>query len=384
MTAPGQPREVESRPKPPYGAFTAIVRRDLKGTPMPLGAPREHLKAAIDWLALAQDMGARGGVSYGYSVRGGWRPPYRETSGYIAETYFDVAAFLGEESFRDRAIRTLDWLCSVQNADGSIANPHFDADSGIVFDTGMVLHGFVRGFTETGDGKYLRAGERAADWLVSIADAEQRWTRNEFRNTPHVYNTRTAWAVVRLHQESPTPQREAVARANLDWALANRHGGYFTQNAFVAGDSPYTHNIAYAIRGLLESGTLLRDERYLDAAEFSARAVTERLREDGFLPGIIDVDGQPQVTYCCLTGSAQMAGIWAKLYKRDGDKRMRDAAVSALRYVMGWQDINTSNVNVRGAIKGSQPVWGRYSPMTFPNWATKFFIDAMILSDEWL
>jgi uncharacterized protein YyaL (SSP411 family) len=340
--------------------------------------------AAAEWLGRAQDNGDGGGVSYGYSLRGGWRPPYRETSGYIAETYFDLADFLGRTDFHDRAIRALEWLCSVQNEDGSIANPHFDADKGIVFDTGMVLHGLVRGYTETGDEALLRAATRAADWLAEIAGPDGRWTRNEFRDTPHVYNTRTAWAVVRLHRVQPKAEWEAVARANLDWALAERIGGYYHNNSFVAGEAPYTHNIAYAIRGLLESGVLLSDDRYLGAAEHSARTVIDVLGEDGFLPGTIDIHGKPAATYCCLTGSAQMAGIWAKFFGRTGDKTFRDASTSALRYVMSWQDITTSNDNVRGAIKGSQPVWGKYSPMTFPNWATKFFIDAMILADEWL
>jgi hypothetical protein len=39
---------------------------------------------------------------------------------------------------------------------------------------------------------------------------------------------------------------------------------------------------------------------------------------------------------------------------------------------------------VRGAIKGSQPAWGAYSRLTFPNWATKFFVDAMLLGRDWL
>jgi len=341
--------------------------------------------AAADWLARAQDNGEGGGVSYGYSLRGGgWRPPYRETSGYIAETYFDLADFLERPDFRERALRTLKWLCSVQNEDGSIANPHFDAAKGIVFDTGMVLHGLVRGYTETGDAALLQASARAGDWLAEIAGPDGRWTRNEFRETPHVYNTRTAWAVVRLHELQPNAAWLEVARANLDWAMAERVGGYYDNNAFVAGEPPYTHNIAYAIRGLLESGLLLGDTAYLAAAEHSARTVTEVLAADGFLPGTIDIHGKPQATYCCLTGSAQMAGIWARCYQRTGEPLFKEAAVRSLRYVMGWQDVTAPNENVRGAIKGSQPVWGRYSPMTFPNWATKFFIDALILSDGWL
>ncbi len=367
----------------PLLAFGAIVARDLFGRSHPLASPERHLSAAVDWLSRAHDRGDDGGVSYGYSVRGGWRPPYRETSGYIAETFFDLAHAFGNSDHRERAIRICAWLCRVQNADGSISNPAYDHSRGIVFDTGQVLHGLVRGFEETGSAELLNAAEKAADWLTAVADAEGRWTRNEHNDIPHVYNTRTAWALVRLHKHRPSASREAVARANLDWALSQQRGRYYAQNAFKAGVPPFTHTIAYAIRGLWESGLLLADDRYLKSAETSARAVTERLRDDGFLPGTIDVDGNPAASYSCLTGNCQMALNWARINAHHDDGLYRRSAVAALRYVMNWQDIHTSNLDVRGAIKGSQPVWGAYSRLTFPNWATKFFLDAMLLSRSW-
>ena len=59
-----------------------------------------------------------------------------------------------------------------------------------------------------------------------------------------------------------------------------------------------------------------------------------------------------------------------------------DAARRALTFVMAAQDLTTTNPDIRGGIKGSQPVWGRYAPLSFPNWATKFFVDAMWLRKE--
>lgn len=371
----------------PFIPFAAIVKRDLLGLAHPVSAPSQHLQAAVDWLVRAQEHGEGGGVSYGYSLRGGWRPPYRETTGYIAETFFDLAKITGNADYRERAIRMCQWLSRVQNPDGSISNPEFDAERGIVFDTGQVLHGLVCGFEETGDAGILRAAERAGDWLTNIADSEKRWTRNTHNRIPHVYNTRTAWALLRLHKLRPSAAREAVVRANLDWALSQERGGYYDQNAFETGVPPFTHTIAYAIRGLLESGFLLQDPRYLAAAERSGRVVIQQLRADGYLPGTIDVDGHPRASYCCLTGNAQMAIIWARLFAKGqpgaGDAVFREAAVRALRYVMSWQDIATPNLDVRGAIKGSQPVWGRYSRLTFPNWPTKFFVDALLLAQNW-
>jgi hypothetical protein len=35
-----------------------------------------------------------------------------------------------------------------------------------------------------------------------------------------------------------------------------------------------------------------------------------------------------------------------------------------------------------GAIKGSHPIWGGYDPFRYPNWAAKFFADALMASGD--
>lgn len=359
-------------------SFGRVVARDLREARRPMQSLDRHARAAEAWLCRAQDACAGGGVSYGYALRGGWRAPYAETSGYIAATFFRLAR-QRDPSYGVRARRILDWLLSVQNADGSFANPRY-GPQGIVFDTAQVLFGLVRGFEETGDARLLEAARRAGQWLVGIADTDLRWTRNEHLGTPHVYNTRSAWALLCLNGIDFRADRLAVARANLDWALdCQRSSGFFDHCAFRAGRSPFTHTIAYAARGLLESGVLLGERRYLDAAARCAQATLAHLRPDGHLPSTIDVSGRTDAASCCLTGNCQFAIVWARLDAQHADPAYRDAAARALDHVMRTQDLDTEDANVRGAIKGSQPVWGRYAAMTFPNWAAKFFVDAMWL-----
>jgi hypothetical protein len=36
----------------------------------------------------------------------------------------------------------------------------------------------------------------------------------------------------------------------------------------------------------------------------------------------------------------------------------------------------------RGALPGSFPIWGRYAPLQYPNWATKFLADSLMLREE--
>lgn len=345
--------------------------------------PEAHLRAAEEWLKRAHDQGVDDGVSYGYSIRGGWRPSYRETSGYVATTFFNLARHRDDADCRQRALRVCRWLLSVQNPDGSFSNPRY-GDAGIVFDTGQVLFGLVRAFEETGEAAFREGALRAADWLVDIAGSDGRWTRNEHLRTPHVYNTRTAWAVLRMNQLQYDADRLRVARANLDWAVAEQQAsGFFAECSFERGLAPFTHTIAYAARGLLESGEMLKDGRYVEAARRCADAALKHVREDGFLPGRITIDGRAAAGYCCLTGNCQFSIVWAKLFDRTGNEAYRSAVIRALDYVMRHQDIHTANPDIRGAIKGSQPIWGRYAPLSFPNWPAKFFVDAMLLRCRW-
>jgi uncharacterized protein YyaL (SSP411 family) len=337
------------------------------------------MRAAEDWLKLAHDQGSDAGVSYGYSLRGGWRPSYRETSGYIAVTFFNLAKFRGDAEYHRRALDICRWLVSVQNADGSFSNPRYGSD-GIVFDTGQDLFGLVRAFEESRDPQFGDAAKRAAEWLVHVADQQGLWTRNEHLNTPHVYNTRTAWALLRMNELEFNADRERVARANLDWALSEQQAnGFFDNCAFKRGAAPFTHTIAYAARGLMEAGTLLSDARFKHSARRCADAALLQLRANGYLPGQIAINGEPVGRYCCLTGNCQFAIVWAGLFEETGDEKYRSAVVRSLDYVMSCQDIHSTVKDMRGAIKGSQPIWGGYAPYSFPNWASKFFIDAMIL-----
>lgn len=364
-------------------SFAKLALGDLKGIRPETAQLEAHLLAAETWLKRAHDQGSDDGVSYGYSIRGGWRPSYRETSGYIATTFFSLARHRDDPDYRDRALRICRWLLSVQNQDGSFSNPRY-GDDGIVFDTGQDLFGLVRAFEETGENAFKQGALRAADWLTSIADSKGCWTRNEHLNTPHVYNTRTAWAVLRLNQVEYSATREDVARANLDWALSEqRSKGFFDNCAFESGRAPFTHTIAYATRGLLEAAKLLGDKRYADSAQRCADAALGHLSEDGFLPGQITVDGDAAATYCCLTGNCQFSIVWAKLFDQTGIEVYRSGAVRALDFVMRCQDVHASNPDIRGAIKGSQPIWGKYAPLSFPNWPAKFFVDAMLLRSRW-
>src|SRR5207248_10227075 len=154
--------------------------------------------------------------------------------------------------------------------------------------------------------------------------------------------------------------------------------GWFASAAFQYGQDPFTHTIAYTAEGLLECGLLLDEAKYIGAAERVGRALLTRQRADGSLSSTYDAYWRPTSRSSCLTGNCQMALLWLRLHQHMPEAAYLTAASRAIAHTAATQDVRTSNRAIRGAIAGSFPIYGPYERMKYPNWAAKFFIDALL------
>lgn len=378
--------ELPLRYKPWQGRHLRLVLQDMAGAArQPEHDHRTHLREAINWLCRAQDVRTRkpdaGGVAAGWSFEDGWLPGYPETTGYIIETFIAAAEYLGRPELVERAHRMIDWELSMQAADGAFPGHFGEAGSHpVIFNQGQIMHGLVAGYAMLKRQDCLEAGVRAGHWLVAQQDADGCYRKFEHNGVPHVYNTRAIWALAAMGGEANEPRFLEAARRNLEWALTQQTpSGWFATNAFVPGRAPFTHTIAYAIRGFIEVAVLLGEERYFQAAEKAARGLMAKQRSDGWLAGTYDDGWTPTASYACVTGIAQMALCWLRLAQVGGDKAYRDAAWRAIAYVKRTQRLEDGDHVVRGAVPGSAPIWGAYSRFEFPNWAAKFFADALMM-----
>jgi len=374
------------RYKPWEGRHLRLVMQDIAGTArQPEQDNRTHLRGAIDWLCRAQDVRRNkpdaGGVAAGWSFEDGWLPSYPETTGYIIETFIAAAEYLDRPELLDRAQRMIDWELSLQTRDGAFPG-HFGETGShpVIFNQGQIMHGLVAGYTSFNRQDCLEAGVRAAHWLVAQQDDDGCYRKYEHNGIPHVYNTRAIWALAAMGVVANEAEFIAAARRNLDWALTQQTPrGWFAANAFLPDRHPFTHTIAYAIRGFIEVAVLLGEDRYLRAAERAAQGLMAKQRSDGWLAGTYDDGWTPTASYACVTGVAQMALCWLRLAQISGDGAYRDAAWRAIAYVKRTQRLEDNDPVVRGAIPGSAPIWGAYSRFEYPNWAAKFFADALMM-----
>ncbi|HZU87842.1 MAG TPA: prenyltransferase/squalene oxidase repeat-containing protein [Stellaceae bacterium] len=363
-----------------------LVLRDMAGGSRgPVCDDKTHLAAALDWLCLAQDVRDgecdAGGVSAGWSFEDGWLPSYPETTGYIIETFIDAAASLDRPDLIARAHRMIDWELTLQHPDGAFPGHYGEPGSKpVIFNTGQIMHGLLAGYFRLDRPECLAAAVRAGIWLAAQQDADGCWRRSQHNGIPHTYDTRASWALLHTGMAAQEPKLQSAARRQLDWALQQQdNDGWFANNAFTADAAPFTHTIAYAVAGFLHSGLLLGDERYLAAARKAARALAKLQRSDGWLAGAYGRNWVREASYCCLTGVAQTAIVWAILAQSCGETEFMDPARRALLYLKGRHRVTAGDAVIRGGIAGSYPIWGAYERFYYPAWATKFFADAVML-----
>lgn len=368
--------------------LTAVLH-DMLRWPYPAAADRDHLQATMDWLCAAQDATGNDGVAAFYDLRmGSWSPAYPETTGYIIPTFFDYAAAVNDDSYRQRARRMGEWLLTLQLDSGAFPIgplwPDWPRDP-IVFDTGQIMQGLLRLFEESGDGRYLTAARRAGDWLCAIQDEDGCWRRHTPRPAGHLhtYNVRVAWSLLWLAVHAPDGGYRQTAVRNLQWTLSQQDGdGWFANAGFTLGEDPLTHTIVYTIRGLLESALLLDEAVYLDAARRAADALMQTQTRDGSLRARYGRGWRSDLAWSCLTGNAQASIVWLKLYTLTGDAAYVMAAHHANHSLKRHQNRHSANIGVRGGIAGSAPIYGGYEPYRYLNWAAKFFADSLLLAQS--
>lgn len=369
-------------------AILGLSIKDLLRIMPPAGDSRRHIDSAVQWLCLAQDVNGDGGISAGFDLlKGSWLPSYPETTGYIIPTFFDYYRLSSDISFKERALRMAEWERGIQLECGAVMSGHLGVKRKIatIFDTGQVIFGWVRAYEEAGKEGFVLSIEKAADWLCDGQDKDGAWRKypsEHVKNPLNVYNTRTAWALIKAYTVLKKERYLVCARKNIEWALTRqKENGWFDNNDFEYNDRPLTHTIGYAVEGILEAGIYFEAEDILKRAVDCCDALLLKQRKDGSFAGRYDSGWNSKAGWSCLTGDAQISVVFLKLYRRVKEKKYFDAARGINQFLKRAQEVSSGNKNINGGIKGSYPVFGAYEPYKYLSWAVKFFIDALMLEE---
>jgi hypothetical protein len=352
-----------------------------RGLPRDPPPPDRAVQQATAWICGSQDRVGTGGVGCYEFYR--WTAGYPEVTGYIIPTLFDLAERLGRDDLRDRALRAADWELRVQRPEGGFEGGYEgDGQPTVVFNTGQVIRGLVRAAEESGEQRYLDAAARAGTWIVENQDEDGSWTRANFKGMKRVYDAYVSAPLARLSAATGDDSYARAATRNCEFVLGQqRPNGWFdlADNAPQYNDAPLTHTICYTADGLIETGELLGDERFVRGGALAADAMQALVERDPALPARLGEQWDPRARYVCLTGAAQLGIVLMRLHARDGDPRRLAAARSLAGYLTKVQRMSDAGAARRGALPGSFPVWGFYAPLKLPSWAAKYLLDLLLL-----
>lgn len=371
----------------------AVAKRDLVNSELGESDPEFHnLERALEWTFRSQDAVDSDGSSAGYNLILGWEKPYPETTGYIIPSLYSSCDLLksleNQHKFasmcEDRANRMVNWLLELQLPGGAYpAGKRTTNRNPSVFNSGQILLGlcaYIERFDDTETAK--QQVRDTCNWLVDVQNLDGSWDTHDYNSVPHAYSSRVAWPMLLADELlGLDPSVRESAKDNLDWVVNQQtENNWFQFAGFKPDDDPFLHTIAYTIRGLLEAGILLEHPPYLTAAKDTADHLLHLQDRDGFLKGEYDAEWRGG-SYHGLTGNAQMAIIWSRLYDHFGGEKYLTGLEHSVR-ILSFLQTESINPSINGAIKGSHPIWGSYMYLRYPNWATKFYIDSLLEYDD--
>ena len=372
------------------GAYTHFIAQSIKdtfnrkipisGNDRPVVNESIHFEAAVNWLMKSIKQANGEASAKAYRFMNGWMTPYPETSGYIIPTLIALSNDKQDESFKRYALQIGLWLENRQTENGGFVGREVGAlDTPIIFDTGMILHGFISLIRDLKEERYIKPAKRAADFLVGSMDDNGCFVKNLSNDIIHTYNVRAAWALISLSGLISDNGLKEAALKNAHWAVSQQlANGYYRHNNFKPNGNANLHGTAYVMRGLLEIYKQSGETKLLNSVILAADKLIDLYNENGYIAGELGENWEYLYKYTCLTGYAQTAIILFKLYQQNGEKKYYDTAVKLIEDVCLTQNITNSQAEHFGAIAGSHPIYGRYAPLQYPNWATKFFIDAIL------
>ncbi len=344
---------------------------------------KEALGKAVSWLLRAQKMMKDDGFG-SYRLTDGWSDSYPETSGYIIPTLIRYSKMIDDTEILNKAIAAGDWLIGIQKKSGGWQGGKMNENQQeVVFNSGQIIRGLLEIYLINDNDKYLGSSVKAGNWLCSVQHKEGYWKKYTPLNEARVYDSYVDVPLLKLWKMTGDKKYKDAAIKNLNWIVEKKQhkNGWFEDcdNTVKRNNKPILHTIAYTIDGLLNSGQILDDDKYIEAGKKAADILLSVFMEKHYLNGRYDHNWKG-TEYLMTTGYAQMGVVWFKLYEITGNKKYFDNAckINDLLVIVQNRKIKKDK-NTKGALTGSVPLWGRYELFGFPNWATKYFADSLMM-----
>jgi len=342
---------------------------------------KKHILAWADWLLKSQEVNNNWWYSVKYSLVKWWDLSYPETTWYIIPTLYEVYKFSNDKKYYDSILKAWEYLLNIQMKDWS----WWDSVKWepAIFDIWQIIFGLLKLYEITNDDKYLKSAIKWWDFIISNQEKNGSWVKYAFNNQPHTYYSRVSWALLKLWQATNDEKYKDSAIKQLNWVLDELDENYFSSKMSFFNDwNSVLHTIVYTARWLYESWKILDEEKYINAWKWIVDKLLEIYKNWKNLYSNFYKNWNTTFKFYCLTWLAQLSILWQNLYQDTKEKDYLFYAIKLNHFLKQTQNITTKNENIKWWIKWSYPIWWKYMIWAYPNWAVKFFVDALLLEEK--
>ena len=351
-------------------------------TPSPSGRAGEgphaaRAQATLQWVRRSIEATGGQGSAHHWSPLWGWAKPYPETTGYLIETLVHYAGLLGEPALADLAMQCARWLQGQQLPGGSF--PALLAGSGrpSVFNTAMVLS-MAHALPDWCGSEARPQLEAALRYLLRGLSPDGTWQQDAY--VPGFVPSYYSYAVWRVLQADQVLRmdgvEEAMSRALSAYAARFLPNGAVRHWGFRPEGAAFTHTIAYTLQGFWEAAQCLARADVAEQTLHSAGRLWAEVQRAGRTAGRYDEHWRGDYSFRCVTGNAQLSVLYRRLWAGCAEPEFLRAADFFLQEILDTQGLG-KNPGRCGAVPGSLPLWGPYLRLRYPNWAAKFYLDAL-------
>ncbi|MBP8724721.1 MAG: hypothetical protein KBF37_02055 [Saprospiraceae bacterium] len=335
-------------------------------------------RRAMSWLLNAWSQSADGGFPHSRCCllpkNRSWAPGYPETTGYLIENLLVLNPVFPARQ-EAVALRTGEWLCSIQHRDGWF----FSGVRGrtpSAFNTSMILGGLLQLYQICGQEQALTAVLRSHRWLItSIAD-DGRWTRGLYRKDYFsAYYARALWLLALADQQLFSGKNRELLQRSFQYLFDLLRRDPFVNSGFDPGRPSLSHTLAYALEGIAGAGDLLGCSDAVLWVEGMLENINERSLVYGKIPASFGPGNRVDASYVLCAGQAQFASLFLKSFLRNRRPPLFEAGSRWLSDLAALQQ-RSNHPAVDGGFYASSPKWKGYFPWRMVNWTNKFFLDA--------
>ncbi|MBK7232326.1 MAG: hypothetical protein IPH93_08685 [Saprospiraceae bacterium] len=332
-------------------------------------------KNALAWLRYATNKVNFEGFAHSrrnwLPERFAWRASYPETSGYIIENLLNHNSLLASD--HEIAIKTGDWLLKIQDPAGFFYGG-INQKKASSFNTAQILFGLHALYQHTKASKYNDAIQLSKKWLFSQIQGDGKWTKGLYViDYFPTYFSRAIWPLMLVsHKE----EESAILLKSFDLLWKQRDLASIFKNAGFFPNKPVlSHTMVYSLEGFYEIALLINNENIVSEIIEILETEAKDINQKKSLWAQIDPTGKKNYNFRCITGEAQMASLFFKIFRQHKNPTLWDAGNILLQGLVEIQ-IRSENKYNNGAFPASIPLYSTYFPFQYVNWTNKFFLDA--------